>query len=148
MEDGDIMILILSQVFGFDTDLIESMVMKRPDTETKLQGVRAIFNNLFDDEVDVEALQQLISTRAKQAMKMFEHYAPSGTYNGKVILTKTTQNLIEFDSNSKFWGLEEVRLLLCSCQVLLNTGIPNPKAQFSWMYSKNQSNIFYWLIFS
>jgi hypothetical protein len=75
-----------------------------------LQGLRAVVAHLFDKEVDIDAMEQLVSRRAKQAMKMYQHYAPSAQYPGKVVLIKTTQNLIEFDSNSKFWGIDEVRV--------------------------------------
>ncbi len=109
MDEEDMMIMILAQVFGFDASLIENLILKQPGLENKLQGLRAVVANMFDKEVDIEAMEQLVSRRAKQAMKMYQHYAASAQYQGKIILIKTTQNLIEFDSNSKFWGIDEVR---------------------------------------
>ncbi len=99
------MIRILAQIFGFDASLIENLLLKQPN---KLQGLRAVVTNLFDKEVDIDAMEQLVSVRAKQAMKMHGKYEPSAAYTGKVILVKTYQNLIEYDSSSEFWGIDEV----------------------------------------
>jgi hypothetical protein len=40
-------IMILAQVFGFDADLIENLILEQPGLEKRLQGLRAVVAKLF-----------------------------------------------------------------------------------------------------
>lgn len=57
--------------------------------------------------VDVDLVGKIISDKRRRLTDLFQNYKSSGMYNGKVVLFRTTQNLIKYDA-TEYWGLEEV----------------------------------------
>lgn len=67
-----------------------------------------LLTTVFEADMTVDDMEEVMSKRALTFLKLMDQYHPALKFHEPVVLIRTTQNLISYDSN-ELWGLDEVK---------------------------------------